>query len=198
MSAELLEELGLDTANPEDDARGIALGGVIPAGFYHARLVEATEDQAGMHNVDRLKFEILHGPYKGKLIENDLFHTGNDADKTEKAKIKRRSFYHRLGLLQKTGTGKDAKYTLAPGKQHIRDCLGNECIIEVVAEEEHWTDKKTGAPRKMMKNKLTYYGVFELTDPKVKDVPRAPSGSAPAPLPSTNGHGAGMPDLSGI
>jgi len=189
----LLEELGLETANWQEDDKGIALGSVIPEGKYHARLVHAAERQAGGYTIDELKFEILHGPYKGKVIEDDLFHTGTDAQKTEKAKLKRRSYYHRLGLLTKSEVNGEKKYTLTPGKNHIRDCLDVQVIIDVVAQEESWEDKKTGANRKMMKNKLSYFGIYKLDDPKVKDVPRATG--TPAPITSAT---KPAPDLSGI
>lgn len=199
MTAALLEDLGLDTANWDNDDKGIALAGAIPESKYHARLVHVAERMAGEYTIDELKFEILHGPYAGKLIEEDLFHTGKDAEKTEKAKVRRRTYYHRLGLLEKTEVNGEKKYTLADGKQHLRDCLGNECIIDVKVADEEFEVKKdgvgTGVRRKIKKNKLAYIGVYKLDDPEVKAVPRAKGGSAP---PVAKPAASVSNDLSGI
>lgn len=181
--SQLLEDLGLDNASWDDDDRDLKLAGAIPEGRYHARLTSAAEKAAGEFVLDELKFEILHGPYKGKVIEEDLFHSGKDDDKTKKAKVKRRTYYHRLGLLTKSEVNGEKKYALAPGKHHIRDCIGAEVIIDVKVADEKWTDKKTGEAKSMKKNRLAYIGVFKLDDPEVANVPRATGPRPPVESP---------------
>lgn len=190
----LLDELDL-AADVEQDEQQLAMAGAIPDGKYHARLVEAAEDQAGEYDVVRLKFQILSRPYAGKIVEETLFLTGSDADKTDKARQRKRMFCHRLGLLTKSPNPADPKrhiYALVPGKQHLRDCLGAECIIDVKVQEREFEGKK-GNMVKYKDNKLQWEGVFELNDPKVKDVPRGKS-DAPLPAPTRQAD----PDLSGI
>lgn len=184
----LLDDLDLDTTNPDTDERDINLAGAIPEGKYHARLVEATDAERGEYTVDALKFEILHGPFVGKIIEETVFHTGSDDAKTAKAKVKRRTYYHRLGLLTKTEVNGEKKYALTPGKFHLRDCLGAEVVIDVEVFDDQFTakpgTKNAGQLIKIKKNRLTYMGIYKLDDPKVKDVPRGKSNGVYTPPPA--------------
>lgn len=172
----LIDDLDIG-ASPEADEQKMAMAGSVPEGKYHAALIGASDDTAGEFEVVRLEFQILSKPYAGKKIFDDVFLTGTDAEKTEKARQRKRMYCHRLGLLLKTPDPNDPKkhvYKLAPNKYHLRDCLGVECIIDVKLEPYDYTNRQ-GKHVKGIGNKLAYEGVFELSDPKVKDVPRGQS-----------------------
>lgn len=178
----LLDDLDLDNTNPDDVERGIAMAGAIPEGKYHARLAEATGiEQAGSYNVVRLKFQVLTAPYAGKLIEETLFLEGSDDEKTQKAKQRRMLFMHRLGLLRKVEQHSRKRYVPVEGKHGFTDCLGQECVIAVKVRDETYTPRGKTEKVTFKKNVLEYEGVFELIDPKVKDVKRGSSTGHAAP-----------------
>lgn len=178
MSA-LMDDLDLGNTTAEAVEQSVAGGGLPPEGLHHAYLSAFREVQANSGNVGwELTFTVLAGPGAGLKAEKCIWKDAGDADKKARARNQRIIFMHRLGLLKKVPLA-DGKHAYAPveGKHSFADAYGTECVIEVVHEEETWTDKK-GQQRKSKKATLTFEGVLSLDDPRAKDVPRAAAGAA--------------------
>lgn len=180
----LAAELGvpLEQVDVKAAEEAIKGGGLCPEGVHHAVLDAVAEKTLDNGSKKRaLTFKVLAGPGKDTIVEDDVWLPSDAQDEAKKKKSQNRLtiFMHRLGVL-KTAVGKDGKerYVEVEGKHDFIDCIGATCFIDVKHEEEHWNDKKTGAPKKMMKAKLTFEGVLKPDDKKVQGVP---TGKAPPP-----------------
>lgn len=170
----LVDELvgfGVDADTAEEQMKS---GGLTPEGKHHARLDGCREVEANTGSKGReLTFTVLSGVGKGSEVKETLW-LNTDKDKGKNRQL---IFAHRLGLLKKVPAA-NGKSVYAPieGKHDFNDCLGTECIIDV-KHEEYTTSKG----KKGMGCVLQFEGVFQLTDERCKDVPRAAAGSAPPP-----------------
>jgi hypothetical protein len=190
----LMEDLELETYNPDAIDAAMEAGGVVPKGKYHARLENARDVVSKENSNDgvELEFKLLASHFAGQSVKDTIWVTDN-----EKAKARRIIFMHRLGLLR-TEVLPDGKKKYVPvqGKEHFRDVLGVECVIDVDVEEYEIKDKDTGQKtgRKGKSNRLAFCGVYALDDPKLKDVERAGESHGSHAANGTNGKSAAGQD----
>lgn len=168
----LLAELGVKPSdvNISDIEKQMEGNGLPPEGIHHAVLTTA----GGIPNADgrgwRLTFEIIAGPGKGMTVEEALWKPkGDDAKKDQKTRNRVLLFGHRLGLMKKVkdpATGKESSVEIE-GKHDFCDCLGATTFVELQHEEEKYD--KGGVERKITKAKLTFHGLYDADEKKVKD-----------------------------
>lgn len=148
-------------------------GGLPPEGIHHAVFVGCREANANSGATGReLKFIITAGPGKGQEVKDTLWNSDKEASTNRKI-----LFAHRLGLLKKTGSGDDVRYTQAdPNKRDLNDVRGVLVFIEVIHEEY---EKQKGGKGKSAR--LSFEGIISPDDKRVKGIPTgSPPGAAPA------------------
>jgi hypothetical protein len=192
LKADAVDEFDIDVAavNPDQFEQDIASGGIIPAGYYHAKLNGATRttskgdplanppkpERAGW----KLTFKIVGGPSDGREVEDTLWAPGDSSAMANRVLL----FKHRLGLIQRSADGK--KFEPVAGKVDFRDCIDSPCIIHVKHEEyERKKDKEKG-----IAVRLDFNGVYLPDDEKAKakvgvkveaTATATPSSATPAP-----------------
>lgn len=178
----LENELGFDVSGTDIKAAEAAVesGGLCPKGVHHAVLEGVREVTANSGSKAReLTFTVIAGPGKGCSAETTVWlpNEGQDADKRKKSENRVAIYAHRLGLLKTVV--KDGKESLVPveGKHGWIDLIGATCFIDVIHEDEEFTDKK-GGHRKITKAKLSFEGVLKADDKRCQGVP---TGKAPPP-----------------
>jgi hypothetical protein len=167
--------------NPVADAtevdEGVASGGLIAAGMYHAQLTEVKRKEVNGTQVDELVFTILAGQYKGRKTKKQIWY-GVNTDKKSQAEIEeakartKNDFWttgKALGLAEKVA-GADGKlvYRIVKGKKDFREVMDAQCVVKVTQRE--YEDKKTQEKKKS--SEVGLFGVLAADDPKAKDVQR--------------------------
>lgn len=151
----------------------------LPPGKYHAVVEAVKRDTLGDKPVLKLSFRIKHGPVANKHHHESIF-------LGEKSEDRQKFIANRLGLF-KDQLGRPnaaARWALAVGK-HV--------VIEI--QENKYKDKHG---QEQTGSRLTYGGIWPVTHPEVRDVPKdiqslaeegivLPEGEPPAPS-ATNGH----------
>lgn len=174
-TAEITDDLDLGEYSPEAVEKEMETGGRLPPGKYHVELIrvgETTATQRGIMQIP-LTFRVLAGPCQGQTHTERLndFVNGTNEDAKKKSNNRYLLFGSRLGLVSTAG-GKYAKV-----KAGWVDCVGADCVIEIKHEPKKINN--VVVPGEFYAN-VTFGGVYNLTDPKVKDVPRGVPGSRPA------------------
>ncbi|MDE2102276.1 MAG: hypothetical protein KGL39_33835 [Patescibacteria group bacterium] len=130
-------EIELDEAL---DAQKTEAGGKIPAGWYLAKVFDIFPDSA--NDCVKLEYEITHGPYAGKKV-NDTLWDPNASDDQEKAKKSRQ----RLQLVAlRVGA-------IADGETKIRftNAIGNPVVLHLVQQQERKCDSCDEDPPKSVR-----------------------------------------------
>lgn len=169
-------DLNLSKYDPYAVEQDIETGGKLPAGKYHARLdkAEVKAWPSGDSYTD-VTYTVLAGKFAGKTISDKLDHLKEVGEHLEEKKKKAIAnsnnrfllFGSRLGLI----ASNNGKYQRVKGS--FADCCGAEAVIDVVHKPDRTDPTKTYA-------NVSFAGIFTLSDPKVKDVPRAKPGEAAA------------------
>lgn len=177
----------LSNVNPETVDAVAEAGGLIPVGKYHVRVDGASPYTAQGGNGGtgtELEYHLLAGPFKGKTIKDTIWDPSDAQDEDKRATTQNRwcRFAHRLGLIGYDPKSK--RYVEVPGKDGFTSCLGKEVVIEVNHRKFKRKDGSDGTAAG-----VSFGGIWDLGDPKVKDVVKAAAGSAPPPstAPATNG-----------
>lgn len=167
--------------DPDKLEKDLESGGLIPPGFYRAKLDGATtttskeSQRAGW----QLTYKIVGGDHDGATVEDTLW----DGDKP--ASINRvLLFKHRLGVIRRNA--ETGKFEKVPDVHDFRDCLDREVIIHVKHEE--YERKKDGG--KGIALRLEFNGIFAADDPKAAD-------KIGKPLPEKGEAKAGQGEKSG-
>lgn len=165
----LPEDIDLSGFNPDTVNAVAEAGGMVPPGKYHVRLDGASAGRVGKQGGSStdLEYTILTGPFAGKTVKDSVWHPMNDGGAGDNRFV---LVAHRLGLL--AINPKTKKYEFVPGKAGFESCLGAEVVIEV----NHRTYKRQDGSDGKAVN-VTFGGVYALTDPKLKDVPKAAAGA---------------------
>lgn len=185
----LFDELNLTPNVIADEVeKSMSMGNVVPEGMYHAILDGARSISTNSGKGGReLTFRIVAGPCAGMVVKDAIWFA--DPDKLAQMKAdpnfkdpattstinRNRIFAHRLGLLtlvQVDGNPNVKTYKQAEGKYDYTDVMGAQCVIDVINEEEEYTDK-TGKKRKIMKSKLKFKGVYGLDEKETAKVVKA-------------------------
>jgi hypothetical protein len=148
------EELDLEGVSYADLDRDSS---TIPAGWYHCEIAKVDlEEEAGKTPAVLFQFRVLEGTVKGqtnRLLFERLW-------RTEKNRDRRNKFAGRLGLVGE----KDAN---SRPTIDWSDVQGKQCVIEVIEEE---FDRNNGSKGKS--SKVSYLGIYQVTDPRVSEVPK--------------------------
>jgi hypothetical protein len=179
-------DLDLDTIDPNADPKTLRKnmenGGLVPAGKYHAAIVDASTKTAGETSINELDFRILHGPHAGNIVKAKLWNTDKPANRNRHI-----LFMLALCMIEK----KDGKYVRHC--EHYEDVAAHQvsCVIDV----EHVEYKKKDSDKKGVSAEVKFNGIFGETDPEAAHVPRnksairvfkpTASGAAPTPRQST-------------
>lgn len=136
-------------------------GGMMPPGFYHARLDGVAEKEAKSGNVGvELAFTVTSGPFTGATVSDTLWRP--DKQFTADRFVR---FGSRLGLFQCDAKGhaviKDKRPVPVEGKTDFKDCLDKEVIIEVFHEPDKDNPSKHWLRVKPM-------GIYHANDPEAK------------------------------
>ena len=179
------DDIDLNSYSPDAVEKQMESGGMIPEGYYRAKLdgakpvVSKSSDKPGWE----LTYKILDGPFKDRTIDDTVWKPNKEKPATVNRVL---MFKHRLGLLGKSADG--AKYVPIEGKKDFTDCLDAEVIISIKHEE--YTREKDGS--KGMSQKLDFNGLFFPNDPKAMERIGKPvepkggaNGAAGATTPST-------------
>jgi hypothetical protein len=170
-------DYGVTQGAPQTAAQieaALAKEDIPPPGVYHAVLAEALAPGEHPNPLDawKLNFLIIAGPENGKKVEHVLWPPKDDdeADPKKKAKFEqnRKLFYHRIGLTAPDATG---NLVPAPGKNDPRDCVGVECLINVVHKQRTFQGKN--GPATVNEAKLAFEGIVKADDKKAAGVVRA-------------------------
>lgn len=168
LKADAADEFDIDVngVNPDEFEDQLAAGGIIPAGFYRAKLEGAVRTTSkGDPNASppkperagwKLTFKITGGPCDGREVEDTLWAPGDSSAMANRVLL----FKHRLGLIQRSSDG--TKFEPVAGKVDFRDCIDAACIIHVKHEEyERKKDKEKG-----IAVRLDFNGVYLPNDEK--------------------------------
>jgi hypothetical protein len=144
-------------------------GGNILPGKYHARVGAVSEDLDNRTPCYQIEMTILAGtePSQVGRVHNEKLWV------TDKTKARVARFAHRLGLIGTTDFGQ------RPEVDWER-AVGREVIIELIEE----TYRKDGESTDRKSTKMSFAGIWELTDQRVKDVPRAQANGSKQPPPT--------------
>lgn len=168
MKVDAVDEFDVDfnSVKPDEFEDQLAKGGIIPAGYYRAKLDGASRTTSkGDPNASppkperagwKLTFKITGGPCDGREVEDTLWAPGDSSAMANRVLL----FKHRLGLIQRNSDG--TKFEPVAGKVDFRDCIDAACIIHVKHEEyERKKDKEKG-----IAVRLDFNGVYLATDEK--------------------------------
>jgi hypothetical protein len=179
----MIEELDLEGMSEADLDRGPN----VPTGWYHCEVAKVDEEEeAGKTPATVFQLRVLDGTVKGqtnRLHFERLY-------RSDKMKQRRALFAKRLGLIggSDVGTRKAIDFCDAQSKQ---------CVIELVEEE---FTRNNGSKGKA--SKMTFDGIYEVTDARVSEVPKnkdaltlagivlPPPGTTPAAGTTTPANGA--------
>lgn len=168
----MIDDLDLDI-NPDTVDEAAKSGGLVPEGKYHVRLDGAGDSTAKTGTTGtELTFVILTGKLAGKEVKETVWNSDKDAGKNRLL-----LFASRLGLL--TRNDKAKKFERVKDRNSFQDCIGAECVIEVVHREYEKKDKSKGKIAN-----VSFGGIWTVDDKDVKDVPKAKAGTKPAPAPA--------------
>lgn len=142
--------------DPEALETRMAAGGMLPEGFYKAKLNGAKQTTSKQKSTPgwELTFTVTEGPFAGTEVTDTLYDT-------EHAKSQDRLclFSLRLGVLKRGG--KDNKQIVAvEGKTDFLDVLDTPCVIEVM-HEEYKREKDGGIGHSV---RLAFGGCYYATD----------------------------------
>lgn len=106
-------------------------GGLIPPGYYRAKLVGAKEVESKSKGTPgyELTFVVQGGPFDGKEVSDTLWKTDHQFSKD---RIKLACV--RLGLRKPSPDGK--RLLPVEGKADFMDCVDAETVIEIVHEQD--------------------------------------------------------------
>ncbi len=142
--------------DPEALETRVASSGVLPEGFYKAKLngaKQTTSKQKGTPGWE-LTFVVVGGPFDGVEVTDTLYDTEH-----QRSQDRLCLFSLRLGVLKRGG--KDNKQILpVEGKTDFLDVLDTPCIIEV--QHEEYTREKDGAKGHSVR--LAFGGCYYATD----------------------------------
>jgi hypothetical protein len=178
----LLDDLRLNEGVDADELeKRMQGGGIPPEGMHHAYLDGYRECTANTGTKGHeMTFKILGGPAAGMVVKETVWAPkGEDEEKDKKARDKLRLYGHRLGLLKKVTTNGKSTYVAAEGKSDFIHCMGAEVIIDVMHEDDEYTNKQ-GKAVKAKKARLTYEGVIGLDDKRAATVKRGAKPTAGA------------------
>lgn len=188
-----LSEIGYAGEAPENVETRAAAGGLLPAGFYVARLDGAKPRTANSgSDGTEFTFTVAEGPFAGATVTDTVWNPNPEKPQAAaRLNDRRMLFASRLGLIRKSADGK--KYEDVPGKTGWVDCLDAVVIVEVQHEKYKRDDGTEGVSAR-----LAFGGIHDKHDPKARAAlgkpPAAggsangkpPAGPAPTPAPKPN------------
>jgi hypothetical protein len=159
-------EIDLDLTDlTEADLEG---GGGVAPGRYHAQVTGVSQEADGRTPYLALKLLVLAGTVAG---QTGLTHTER-LYLSDKATKRLAIFARRLGLISADDFGSRTR-------PDWEAAVGRQVVVEVVEESYTKTDGTKGKS-----SKLTFAGIWPVTDERVKDVPKdaqALAGNGPPP-----------------
>ncbi len=146
----------------DDSAEGVEermeTGGLLPPGFYRARLHGAKEVESKSKGTPgyELTFVVIGGPFDGREVSDTLWKVDNQfcKDRIKLAMI-------RLGLRKMSPDNK--RMLPVEGKNDFVDCLDAELVIEVIHEPDQKDENKKWV-------RLAPNGFHDPNSSKVKDI----------------------------
>jgi hypothetical protein len=135
---------------------------IIPPGRFHTVVERILAAERGGLPTFRFHFRIKAGTvpgYENKEFTDDIFNTDTNRERIL-------FIAHRLGLISKDDYGKKTS-------RSWHAAVNKQVVVEV--EENNYTDKQGNAQRG---HRLTWGGIWDVTDPEVADVPKDPDSLA--------------------
>ncbi len=175
-------DFDLSKYDPDKLEKDMASGGIIPAGYYRARLDGAMPVTSKQNHTPgwELTFTVLGGDPDGATVTDTMW-VIDKPQSINRALL----FQHRLGVIRRSAdTG---KFERVPGVVDFRDVIGKAEVIIHVKHEEY--DRKDGG--KGVALRLEFNGLYAKDDAKAAE-------KVGKPLPEKAGVGQGKGDGGGV
>ncbi len=174
-------DFDLSKYDPDQVERQMASGGIIPAGYYRARLDGAMPVTSKQNQTPgwEMTFTVLTGDHDGATVQDTMW-VSDKPQSINRALL----FQHRLGVIRRNA--ETGKFERVPGVTDFRDVIGAEVIIHVKHEEY---DRKDGG--KGVALRLEFNGIYATNDAKAAE-------KVGKPLPEKTGAGQGKGAGSGV
>jgi hypothetical protein len=141
-------------------------GARVPPGWYHLQVLDVRQDDEGRTPCLVFKLGVLAGEHQGVTFPERLYFSDKDG-----AKRRVGLFARRLGLVRPEDLGKRVSIDW-------RRAAGRDFVAEVIEETFEKRDGSKGTT-----SKISFGGVYDPADERVKDVPRGKvEAVAPAPV----------------
>ena len=174
-------DFDLSKYDPDKVEKDMASGGMIPAGFYRARLDGAMPVTSKQNQTPgwELTFTVLGGDHDGATVQDTMW-ISDKAQSINRALL----FQHRLGVIRRSA--ETGRFERVPDVTDFRDTVGKVEVIIHVKHEEY--DRRDGGKGTALR--LEFNGIYAKDDAKAAE-------KVGKPLPEKAGAGQGGSSATG-